>query len=562
MALRIEPKIIQVFKDGYSWKQFQSDVFAGVIVGIVALPLAIAFAIASGVSPERGLYTAIVAGFASSLFAGSRVQISGPTGAFIVIVFGIVQTHGYQGLAMATFMAGLLLLAMGFAGMGVLLRFIPYPLTVGFTSGIALVIFSSQVADLLGLHADKIPADFVHKWIVYGQSLNTVNIWSVLVSLFTLGVLVFWGRRRSLLPAPLVALALSTVLVQLFNIPVETVQSRFGAVPNTLPSYTPLAFEYATFTKLVSPAITIALLGAIESLLSATVADGMIGTRHRPNMELVAQGIGNLLSPVFGGIPSTGAIARTATNVRSGGRTPIAGLVHAITLVLIMLLFGNLASLIPMAALAAVLTLVAYNMSEWHAFVKTFHAPRADVAVLLVTFFLTVFIDLTVAIEAGVVLSAFMFLKRMESVTSVQVVTEELEGADAEDEESGDDSAIQKRDVPEGVEVFEVYGPLFFAAVERFSDTTRALHEQPRVVILRMRHVPVVDATGIRALEELHRSVHAIGGTLLLSGIQPQPRRTLERAGIVRLVGSDNLCPDIDAALDRARAILAAKTPQ
>lgn len=553
MSHPLEPKLVTCIRDGYSGSQFRADVIAGVIVGIVALPLAIAFAIASGVKPEQGLYTAVIAGFTIALFGGSRVQVSGPTGAFIVVIYGIVAEHGYPGLAIATLLAGLILVAMGLFGMGMALKFIPYPLTVGFTTGIAVIIFSSQIRDFLGLSMESVPSEFIEKWRAYGGALGSINYQAAAIAGISLIVLFALPKFTRKVPASLVVLIGATAAAQFFDLSIETIGSRFGSVPNTLPSPSVPELSWEKIQKLFSPALTIALLGAIESLLSATVADGMLGTRHRPNMELVAQGIGNLLSPLFLGIPATGAIARTATNVKCGGRTPVAALVHAGVLLLIMLFFGSYAALIPMAALSAILVFVAWNMSEIGTFIKLFRSPKSDIAVLVSTFLLTVLIDLTVAIEVGVVLSAFLFLKRMESSTEIEAITDELRRSqDTESEEL----VPKVMDVPQEVEVFALEGPLFFAAIDRFKNAMKRVATSKRILILRMRNAPVIDASGIHALRELHSQVKKEGSTLILSGVRSQPKEALKKAGLLDEVGRENICEDIDKALARARALL------
>lgn len=553
MSSRLEPKLLSVLAEGYSAKQFSSDLIAGVLVGIVALPLAIAFAIASGVKPEQGLYTAIVAGIAVAILGGSRVQITGPTGAFIVVIYGIVQEYGYQGLAIATLIAGCLLIVMGLARMGVLLRFIPYPVTVGFTSGIALIIFSSQINDFLGLNIASVPAGFLEKWIAFAQALPSLSLPSVAVGAASLLIIIVWPRVTHRIPGSLVAVILATAAVLLFNIPVETIGSRFGTVPNSFPEPSFPELTWELITKMFSPAVTIALLAGIESLLSAVVADGMLGTRHRSNMELVAQGVGNVMATMFGGIPSTGAIARTAINVKNGGRTPVAGIVHGLTLLLIMLFFGQWASLIPLATLAAILIVVAYNMSEWHAFVKTLGGQKSDIAILVTTFFLTVLIDLTVAIEVGVVLAALLFLREMASVTQIQLITKDLE---EREDDPDDPKAITKREIPVGVEVFEVYGSLFYAAVDQFKDALRLVENPPRVLILRTRNLLAIDISGIQALEDLLKRTKKDGTVLVLSGIHKQPFYLLHSSGLIDKMGEENVCGDIDEALQRAREIL------
>ena len=555
MHKRLEPKLFTILREGYTKELFLADLTAGVIVGIVALPLAIAFAIASGVKPEQGLITAIIAGFIVSAFGGSRVQIAGPTGAFIVIVYGILEQYGFQGLVIATIMAGFLLIIMGFARLGTLLKFIPYPLTIGFTSGIALIIFSSQIKDLFGLRIQNLPADFIEKWILYFEKISTINLDALLVGVGSLVVILLWSRITHRVPGPLVAILLATAVVHLFHIPVETIGSRFGEVPSNLPAPHSPHITWKTITNLVSPAITIALLGSIESLLSAVVADGMTRTRHRSNMELIAQGIANIASPLFGGLPATGAIARTATNVKNGGRTPIAGIIHSITLFLIMIFFGKWAALIPLPALAAILIVVAYNMSEWHSFVKVLRSPKSDVAVMLITFGLTVLIDLTVAIEVGIVLAALLFMRRMSEVSHVNAITRDLQ-----EERDEEDTGMSRRIIPQGVEVFEVYGTLFFGAVDQFTESMRFLVKKPRVLILETRNLLAIDATGIHAVENLIPELSQQKIHLIISGIHKQPLFAMQQAGIFDQIGEDNVCGNLDEALERAHVLLTIST--
>jgi len=554
MPTRLEPKLLTVLREGYSKKQFTSDLIAGVIVGIVALPLAIAFAIASGVKPEQGLYTAVICGFVIGALGGTRAQVSGPTGAFIVIIYGIVQQYGYDGLAVATILAGFILIAMGLLRMGAFLKFIPYPVTVGFTSGIALIIFSGQIRDFFGLQMQSVPADFVEKWEAYFHSISTTNWQALAVGAVSLAIVFLWPRITPKVPGSLVAIIAATAAVQLLTLDVETIGSRFGSVPNTLPAPHFPHLTWALITKMFSPALTIAILAAIESLLAAVVADGMMGTRHRSNMELIAQGIGNVVSPIFQGIPATGAIARTATNIKSGGRTPVAAIIHATTLLLIMLFFGKWAALIPMATLAAILIFVAYNMSEYHAFLKLLKSPKSDVAVLLVTFALTVLIDLTVAIQVGVVLAAFMFLQRMSDVAQVNSLTGQM--TEEEEEAPNNPRAISKREVPPGVEVFEVYGSLFFGAIERFKDAMRRVEKKPKVLIIRMRMVPAIDATGLQVLEDVLERTKREGGKLMLTGVAAQPMEAMERSGLLNKIGREFVFESIDDALKCARQFL------
>lgn len=553
------PKLVTTLKD-YNRKQFASDLTAGVIVGIVALPLAIAFAIASGVSPERGLITAIVAGFLISALGGSRVQIGGPTGAFVVIVYGIVQKYGLQGLTVATLMAGVILLAMGFAKLGSVIKFVPTPLVTGFTSGIAVIIFSSQVKDFLGLNMGDVPANFLEKIVAYSENLGSMSAASVGIGALALAIIVLWPRVNRRIPGPFVALLVTTGLVAMAGIDVETVGSRFGTLSATIPAPVMPRLGIEELTALVAPAFSIALLGAVESLLSAVVADGMIGSRHRANMELVAQGIANIASPLFGGIPATGAIARTATNVRNGGRTPVAGIIHAITLLLIMLFFGKWAALIPMATLAAILVVVAYHMSEWRTFREELHAPKSDVAVLLVTFFLTVIVDLTVAIEIGMVLSAFLFMHRMSEVTAVNAVTRQME---REDREQGDVplSNLTPSSVPTGIEIFEITGAFFFGAAEAFKETLRQVAKKPKVLIIRMRDVNLLDSTGLRALRDVVRQSRAERTLVLIAEIHAQPRAALERSPLFEELGAGQIYITLEEALDRAREHMVTRQP-
>ena len=547
------PKLLTTLK-GYSKDQLLADLTAGVIVGIVALPLAIAFAIASGLTPERGLYTAIIGGFIISLLGGSRVQIGGPTGAFVVIVAGIVQHYGVEGLTIATIMAGVILIGLGLARLGGAIKFIPYPVTIGFTSGIALIIFSSQVKDLLGLRMGTLPADFVPKWAAVLRHLNVINWWAVAVAALALAIIVWWPRIHARIPGPFVALIATTVLVRLLHVPVETIATRFGAIDAGLPVPVIPHVTLGTVGLLARPALAIALLAAIESLLSAVVADGMIGGRHRSNMELVAQGVANIASPIFGGMPATGAIARTATNVKNGGRTPVAGMIHAVTLLLITLFFGRWAGLIPLAALAGILVVVAYHMSEWRTFRAELKAPKSDVAVLLATFLLTVMVDLTVAIEVGMVLAAFLFMRRMAEVTNISVLTHEFQ--DPTDDYEGDPNAVRRRRVPPGVEVYEISGPFFFGAAEMFRDRLGRMAGRPRVLILRMRHVPAIDSTGLHALRDLVRRSRQQGTLVILSDVHSQPVVAMERGGLYDELGEENILGNIDDALNHARAHL------
>lgn len=548
------PKSITTLKS-YTRSQFRSDLAAGVIVGVVALPLAIAFAIASGVTPDRGLYTAIIAGFIISALGGSRVQIGGPTGAFVVIVYGIVQKYGIDGLIVATIMAGVILVILGVAKLGSAIKFIPHPVIVGFTSGIAVIIFSSQVKDFLGLRMGDLPVDFIPKWRAIASHLDSANARALTVAVVALLIMIWWPRVSRRIPSPFVALIATTLAVRLFNIPVETIGTKFGAISATFPHMLVPHVSLEQVTALVAPAFTIALLAAVESLLSAVVADGMIGGRHRSNMELIAQGIANIVAPMFGGMPATGAIARTATNVKNGGRTPVAGMVHAFTLLLITLFFGKLAALIPLATLAAILVVVSYHMSEWRTFRSELTAPKSDVVVLLTTFSLTVLVDLTVAISVGMVLAAFLFMKRMADVTNVSIVTREI-ADELENDEDEDPNSVRRREVPSGVEVFEISGPFFFGAAEQFKDTLGQVASKPKVLIIRMRDVPAIDSTGLHALHELARRCKRDGTLLLLADVHAQPMFALVRSDMLAELGEENLFGNLDDALGRARQYL------
>ncbi|TMA33340.1 MAG: sulfate permease [Deltaproteobacteria bacterium] len=542
----LEPKLLTTLREGYSARDFGRDVLAGVVVGVVALPLAIAFAIASGVRPEQGLYTAIVAGFLISAFGGSRVQIGGPTGAFVVIVAGVVAQFGTDGLAVATLIAGALLVGMAFARLGDVIRFVPYPVTVGFTSGIALIIATGQIGDALGLSIEKLPPDFVHRMLAYYPRLGDVQPSAVAICVATIAILQLWPRVTARVPGPLVALLVTTALVHALGLPVETIRDRFGEVPSSLPSFRLPAIDWQKLPDLFSPAVSIALLAAIESLLSAVVADGQIGARHRSNAELLGQGIANIASPLFGGIPATGAIARTATNVRTGGRTPVAGIVHALVLLVILVVAGPWAGWIPMATLAGILLVVAYNMSEWHVFVRLLRAPRSDVLVLIATFALTVAVNLTVAIQVGVVLASLLFMRRMAEVTQVKAVRDVLEY------ETGAPDEGQPHAIPSGVDVFEINGSFCFGAARKFTEALLASHRPTRVVVLQMRHVLAIDATGLQALEDVAARLRRRGTRLLLSGVHAQPLVALERSGALERIGAENLFMTFDEALDAA----------
>ncbi|HCY40990.1 MAG TPA: sodium-independent anion transporter [Prolixibacteraceae bacterium] len=537
------PKTWSLFKKGLLTKNISNDIFAGIIVGIVALPLAIAFAVASGVSPEKGIITAVVAGFIIALLGGSRVQIGGPTGAFIIIVYGIVQKYGIDGLIISTIMAGLMLIAFGVLRLGSVLKFFPHPLIVGFTSGIALVIFSTQIKDAMGLPIDKLPAEFIAKWEVYFHHIQDFNPAAILITIGTIVITVFSGRIIPKIPGSFLAIIIMTLAVGIFGIEVNTIESIFGNIPNKVGITFP-TIHFDQLGQYLQPALTIALLGAIESLLSAVVADGMISSTHRSNTELIAQGIANIVTPFFGGIPATGAIARTATNVKNNGRTPIAGIVHALTLLLIMLFFGKWAILIPMPVLAGILIVVAYNMSEMKSFFSILKGSKYDVFILVSTFLLTVFVDLTVAIEVGVVLSSLLFMQRMSKLSKIIPI------------EAESDTLENYADIPKGVEIFEISGPFFFAAARRYEETLKDISHTSKVVIIRMRHVPFIDGTGLQNLKQTIKDLKSRRIQIVLSGVQPEVLEELEKGGISTLIGQANITSNFDLALARTELIL------
>ena len=551
------PRFFEVFR-GYSRQTFSADLMAGLVVGIVALPLAIAFGIASGVSPEKGIITAVVAGFVVSLLGGSRVQIGGPTGAFIVIVYGVVQQYGETGLLVATFMAGVLLVAMGLFKLGAVIRFIPYPVVVGFTAGIALTIFTTQIADLFGMNfgGEPVPGDFIGKWMLYFRHFGSVNWANLAVGMGSILLIVLTPRFSRRIPGSLVAIVVLTAGVWALRTyagmeGVDTIGDRF-TIRAELPAAAMPAMDWEVMRSLFPVALTIALLGAIESLLSATVADGVTGDRHDSNTELMAQGAANLLTPLFGGIPATGAIARTMTNINNGGRTPVAGVIHAVVLLLIFLFLMPLAQYIPMACLAGVLVVVSYNMSEWRTFRALMKNPRSDVAVLLVTFLLTVIIDLTVAIEVGLVLACLLFMRRVMETTDISVIRNEIDPGKESDLESHEEHLI----IPRGVEVYEIDGPYFFGIANKFEEQMVQLGDHAQVRIIRMRKVPFIDSTGIHNLTNLCRISQQENTRIILSGVNPKVHEVLHKAGFYSLLGEENICPNINAALRRAKELV------
>lgn len=552
-----KPRLLQCLKN-YNRKTFVADLMAGIIVGIVALPLAIAFGIASGVTPEKGIITAIVAGFVISALGGSKVQIGGPTGAFIIFIYGIIQQYGMEGLTIATLMAGVFLILFGLLHLGTIIKFIPYPIVVGFTSGIAVTIFTTQVKDLFGLNITSVPSDFIEKWICYFNNFSTVDLWSSVIGIVSVVIIMLTPKVSKKIPGSLVAIIVMTVAALLLKQfagveSIETIGDRF-AISNSLPEATVPALSWETIKNLVSPAITIAILGAIESLLSAAVADGVIGDHHNSNTELIAQGVANLASPIFGGIPATGAIARTMTNINNGGRTPIAGIMHAVVLLLIFLFLMPLAKYIPMACLAGVLVVVSYGMSGWRSFLALMKNPKSDVTVLLITFFLTIIFDLTIAIEVGLIIACLLFMRRMSETTDVHIISNEINPDDEDsDMHLGN---IEHLTIPKGVEVYEINGPYFFGAGNRFEEIMATLGDRPQVRIIRMRKVPFVDSTGIHNLTNLCEMSQKEGIQIVLSGVTEKVHSQLDKAGFYDIVGQDNICSHIDIALDRAKEII------
>ena len=553
-AFEFKPKLFDTLKN-YSKADFTTDLMAGIIVGIVALPLAIAFGIASGVSPEKGIITAIIAGFIISFLGGSKVQIGGPTGAFIVIIYGIIQEYGLEGLMIATMMAGVLLILLGVFKLGTVIKFIPYPIIVGFTSGIAVTIFTTQIADIFGLQFgdEKIPGDFIGKWILYFHHFDTVNWWNVIVSVVSVFIIAITPKFSKKVPGSLVAIILVTVGVYFLKMYggitcIDTIGDRFS-IQAQLPEAAVPQLDWEAVKNLFPVAITIAVLGAIESLLSAAVADGVIGDRHDSNTELIAQGIANLATPLFGGIPATGAIARTMTNINNGGRSPIAGIVHAVVLLLILLFLMPLAQYIPMACLAGVLVIVSYNMSGWRVFKGLLKNPKSDVTVLLITFFLTVIFDLTVAIEVGLVIACVLFMKRVMETTEISVITDEIDPNKESDLEVHEEHLI----IPQGVEVYEINGPYFFGIATKFEEIMARLGDRPQIRIIRMRKVPFIDSTGIHNLTTLCKMSQKENISIILSGVNEKVHAVLEKSGFYELLGKENICSNINEALEVAR---------
>lgn len=552
-GLEFRPKLFTMMKT-YTKADFMTDLMAGIIVGIVALPLAIAFGIASGVSPEKGIITAIVAGFIISFLGGSKVQIGGPTGAFIVIIYGIIQEYGIDGLMVATMMAGVLLILLGIFKLGTVIKFIPYPIIIGFTSGIAVTIFTTQIADIFGLDfkGEKVPGDFIGKWILYFHHFDTVNWWNVIVSVVSVFIIAITPMFSKKVPGSLVAIILVTVGVYCLKMYggitcIDTIGDRFS-IKAQLPEAAVPALDWEAIKNLFPVAITIAVLGAIESLLSAAVADGVIGDRHDSNTELIAQGIANFVSPIFGGIPATGAIARTMTNINNGGKSPVAGIVHAVVLLLILLFLMPLAQYIPMACLAGVLVIVSYNMSGWRVFKGLLKNPKSDVAVLLITFFLTVIFDLTVAIEVGLVIACVLFMKRVMETTKISVITDEIDPNNESDLEVHEEHLM----IPQGVEVYEINGPYFFGIATKFEEIMSRLGDRPKIRIIRMRKVPFIDSTGIHNLTTLCEMSQKENIHIILSGVNEKVHKVLEKSGFYELLGEENICSNINEALEVA----------
>ena len=550
-----QPKLFSSLKNGYDKTKLVQDLLAGVIVGIVALPLAIAFGIASGATPEAGILTAIVAGFIISFLGGSKVQIGGPTGAFIVIVYGIIQEYGMSGLCIATFMAGAFLILMGVLHLGTIIKYIPYPIIVGFTSGIALTIFATQVKDLFGLQIAEVPAGFIDKWITYFKNFDTVSWWSLLVGVGSILIIVFTPKVSRKLPGSLVAIIVMTIVCLILKSVgvegIETIGDRFS-ISTDLPQAAVPKLDWNSIRGLAQPAMVIAMLGAIESLLSAAVADGVIGDRHDSNQELIAQGVANMVTPLIGGIPATGAIARTMTNINNGGRTPVAGIVHAVVLALIYLFLMPLVKFIPMACLAGILVVVSYNMSEWRSFKAILKNPKSDIIVLLVTFFLTVIFDLTIAIEVGVLIACLLCMKRMAETTNVSVLSDEID-PNADSDVQGN---LDHLTIPEGVKVYEINGPYFFGIGNKFEEMMGDMGGRAKVRIIRMRKVPFIDSTGVHNLQNMCKMCSQMGVKVVLSGVNPQVMKVIEDAGMDDVVGKENICSHINIALKRAEEIL------
>jgi sulfate permease, SulP family len=549
-----DPKFFSTIKN-FNQKTFLSDLSSGVIVGIVALPLAIAFAIASGVPPQTGLITAVVAGFLISFLGGSRVQIGGPSGALVVVIYGVANSHGLDGVVVASIMAGLMLVGMGLLRAGTVIQFMPYPIVIGFTSGIALIIFTSQIQELLGMSGEGIPLEMTGKWRYYIQNLDQVNLTAMGIGLFTILLILIWPRRLRKLPGSLVAIILTTILVSRLNLPVETIGSKFGVLEGRIPTPSLPGVNLEMLRELLIPAFTIAVLVSIESLLSAIVADGATGYRHRPNTELIANGIGNIVAPIFGGMAGSGALAKTMTNVRNGGKTPMAGMIHAIVLLVLMLSLSNLAAMIPLSALAGILVVVAYNMSEWRSFIGLFKSSRGEVAVLLTTFLLTIFLGLNIALPFGIILALILFARRVMETSELQVLREQVE-----DDQSYLSDEQEMLGIPRGVEIYQIKGPFFFGIANKFEEAEMEIQEKPRVRIIRMLRVPFIDATGLRNLRSFIEKSQRHNTEIILSGVPEKTLESIKKGGVFCLLGKENVCPDIETSLERARIIMREKS--
>jgi len=548
------PRSVQCLRN-YNGRTFVADLIAGITVGLVALPLAMAFAIASGVPPQAGLYTAIIAGFIISALGGSTTQIGGPTGAFVVVVYGIVAKYGLDGLYMCTLMAGAMMVILGFAGLGSAVKFIPRPVVVGFTNGIAVIIASTQIKDFFGLRIDKVPGEFAARVETLALSFHSLSILTTALAVLSLALIIAFMRFVKRVPGYIVALFLGTALVVIFKLPVETIGTRFGGIPSGLPHLQIPQFRFDLLRPLVSPAITVAMLGAIESLMSAVVSDRMSGTKHNPNVELVGQGVANIFSPLFGGLPATGALARTATNIRSGAKTPVAGMIHALTLLAIILYAAPLARFVPLAVLAAILLVVSYNMGEWREIPELLNLSPREIGIWLVTFFLTVFADLTVAVEAGMILAALVYIRKVTETTTVSEVTEQYL-------REGYAHILQHKEIPPYVAIFRIHGPFLFGATDKINLVIERIPDLPPIVILRLRNMTALDGTGLQALENLADVVHKSGRKLLLCGGRQQPAEIMRDAEFEQHVGAENICASVTEALQQARKLWSLRNEQ
>lgn len=545
-----KPEFLTIFKEGYNFSFFRKDLLSGFIVGIITLPMCLAFAVAAGARPEQGLYSAIIAGFLISFLGGSRYQISGPSGSFAILIYTILQRYGYEGLMISTILAGMILVMMGICRMGAVIKFIPYPVTIGLTSGLAVILFSGQIPDFLGLNIQQLPRTFIDRWILYVEKMGNLNPYSIAIGILTIGILLYWPRITSKVPGSLVAIFFSTFLVQLFHLPIETIGDRFGNMPSSFPIFKLPSWNWGLISELISPALSIALLGGIESLLTAVVADGLTGKKHKPDQELISLGLGNIVSMCFNGLPACGSISRTTANIKNGGKTPLAGMFHAMTLLLITLYCGKMIFFIPMVVLSAILILIAYNMCAWRHFSKLFLSPKQDIVILLVTFFLTVFSGIVFAVQAGMILTAFLFMHSMSNTLQARYLKREGELT-----QNSENHNIIK-DLSKDIEVFEVHGPLFFAATEKFKTALSQIHKSPKVLILKLHHVLTIDATGIKALEDLIEKTKKEGTTLLLSGVKEHLKKLFLRSGILTQLQKEPIFLEFDKALEYANTII------